>query len=179
MSRVTTWRYHLPSVKGEGWVVAFLDSIGCFSVLSDYGDYGHRWPENGWGPGDFRQFFARLEPDYVLRKIARRDHYDGAATLREVKARICELRRGGGSWTRDRAREEWDLLGRFDRLYSQTDFAFWYERTQIDEASELAFFDFGPQAHGFMTHAFPLLQAAIRAELETARQPEGDHPCPT
>lgn len=42
---VTTWRYHMPNDRatGEGWAVCFLDSIGCFSVLSDYGDYGYRW----------------------------------------------------------------------------------------------------------------------------------------
>ena len=71
---VTTWRYHLPNINLEGWVIAFLDSTGCLSVLSDFGDYGYRWHEGGWGPGDFREFFVRCDSGYISRKIASRAH---------------------------------------------------------------------------------------------------------
>ena len=170
---VTTWRYHLPSVNCEGWAVAFLDSIGCFAVLSDYGDYGHRWPQNGWGPGGFRDFFLQCGDDYVLRKIAPRKCYDGDATFREVKRRICDLRRHG-SWSRDRAREEWDLLLGSEGLYSREDFSVWYQRTQIDEAYDLAVYDVEPQAKGFVTFCLPRLREAIRAELERERTELGE-----
>ena len=162
-SAVTTWRYHLPSVNCEGWAIAFLDSIGCFSVLSDYGDYGHRWPF-AWGPGDFREGFLRFGDDYILRKIARQDHYDGELTLRSVKARICELRRHG-SWNRAKARQEWDLLARCDHLYSREGFGRWYERTSMDDAGEESVYTHAPQAQGFVTHCLPRLREAIRAEL--------------
>lgn len=36
--KVETYRYAEPNTNGlEGWFVAFLDSIGCLAVLSDYG----------------------------------------------------------------------------------------------------------------------------------------------
>jgi hypothetical protein len=163
---VTTWRYHLPSTSSfGGWAIVFLDSIGCFSALSDYGDYGYRWPEAGWGPGDFRAFLAGRDPRYVLGKIARRDHYDGDATLRAVKEQLCELRRHG-SWKRERAREEWDLLALFDGLATREDFGRWYDRTRLDEAYEFSVFTHPPRAQAFMENVFPRLQAAIREELE-------------
>jgi hypothetical protein len=181
MSKVTVWRYHLPSVNGEGWAIAFLDSIGCFSVLSDYGDYGHRWPEAGWGPGGFREFFVQCGGSYVLGKIARREAYYAARTVRAVKDSILESRRHG-NMTCERARDEWDLLRRHESLYSREDFAMWYQQTQIDEAYELAVYDFSPQANGFMTHVFPRLQRAIREELAPGNSNMGplDHasPCP-
>lgn len=162
---VTTWRYHLPNVNGEGWAIAFLDSIGCFSCLSDYGDYGYRWPEAGWGDYDFRKFFGREgNADYVLHKIARSDEYDGKTTLRAVKERIIEDRRDS-ILDREQARHEWDLLEAHDRLYSRENFTFWYQETKIVEAHVLYYTDFSPQVLAFMKHTFPRLQAAIQAEL--------------
>jgi hypothetical protein len=57
--------------------IAFLDSIGCFSVLSDYGDYGYRWPEAGWySKGtpevDFRFAAERSLPLWVVQHVAQR-----------------------------------------------------------------------------------------------------------
>jgi hypothetical protein len=164
-SGVTTWRYHLASIKGEGWIVAFLDSIGCFSVLSDFGDYGHRWPQAGWGPGDFRKFFVQCDGDYILRKIARRDVYDGKETYEAIRRRICELRRNR-HLSAVFARKEWEIVDRQDKVYSREDFAMWYERTGISDAYELAVYDFNPQAKTFIQLVLPRLQAAIRAEIE-------------
>jgi len=164
---VTVWRYHLPSEKGEGWAIAFMDSIGCFSVLSDYGDYGYRWPERGWSSPDerdFRQFFMRTDDEYVLRKIARSDHYDGQATYKNIKRQILELRRSG-SWNKDRAREEWNLLQKYDRVECREMFAWWYDHTRIDGAHECAIHDFSPQAIGFKKHVLPRLREAIKTEL--------------
>jgi len=87
-----TWRYHLPNENGEGWAIAFLDSSGVFTSVSDYGDYGHRWPQAGWGPEDFRAFFLQCDDSYILGKISRRDEYDGDRTVRAIKDRILELR---------------------------------------------------------------------------------------
>jgi len=161
---VQTWRYSLPSIRGEGWAIAFLDSIGCFSVLSDWGNYGYRWPQAGWGPGDFRAFFSRCNDDYIVRKIARRDVYYGGQTLRAVKDRILEWRRHG-NLTRALARGEWELLERFERLHSREDFAMWYMHTRIEEAHALAVYDFSGDVMGFAAHVLPRLREAIRLQL--------------
>jgi hypothetical protein len=163
-SNVQTWRYHLPNVKGEGWAIAFLDAIGCFTVLSDYGNYGHRWPQAGWGPGDFRVFFLQTDDDYVMRKLARRDTYYGDRTLRAVKERILECRRTEFR-SREWARQEWDLLDRYDRLYSREDFAMWYTHTRIEDPSELAVYDVDSDVRGFIAHVLPRLREAIRSQL--------------
>jgi hypothetical protein len=164
MSDVRVWRYHLPSIKGEGWVIAFLDSIGAFSCLSDWGDYGYRWPQAGWGPGDFRQFFVQCHDDYVLHKIARRDTYHSDRTLRNVKDHILSHRRDL-CWSRQWARDEWNLLTRHSNLYSREDFAFWYQDTKIADVGELSVYDVSDQARGFIEHAMPRLREAIKAEL--------------
>ena len=165
---VTTWRYSLPNENGEGWAIAFLDSIGCFSVLSDYGDYGYRWPQNGWSnpnERDFRQFFLGTDDHYVLRKIARSDHYDGRATCEGIKRHIIELRRDR-HYEKDFARDEWDRLRRYDDVDCREMFAMWYENTKIGDAAEFSVYSFSPQALAFQKLVLPRLRAAIRAQLE-------------
>lgn len=167
---VTTWRYHLPNDQSlEGWAICFLDSTGCFSVLSDWGNYGYRWSANGWGPGDFRAFFVRCDDSYVIRKIARSDEYKPAETLLRVKRRILEGRRSGG-WTRERAREEWDILDGYEDLHRPEDFARWYDHTKIDCAYDLAVYDFSGQAQAFMKRVMPRLRERIRADLAAEAQ---------
>jgi hypothetical protein len=165
---VSTWRYHLPSENGEGWAIIFMDSIGCFSALSDWGDYGYRWPEAGWGPGDFRAFFLQCDDNYILRKISRSEVYYGDRTAKNIRRRICELRRGGGrTWTPVRAREEWETLERYG-VDSREEFAVWYQHTEIDEAYELAEYDHSYQALAFIARVLPRLREAIRVELAKA-----------
>lgn len=166
---VTTWRYHLPNHRatGEGWAVCFLDSIGCFSVLSDYGDYGYRWPDEWSGPNareDFRHFLTRIDGDYVLRKIAPRDTYMGEKTCKEVKRCILEARRSD-AWSKEKARREWDLLDTYGNLESREDFARWYDHTEIDEAWEFAVWEPSPRAVAFIEKVFKRLQAHLREEL--------------
>jgi hypothetical protein len=158
------WRYHLPSENGEGWAIVFLDSIGCFTALSDWGNYGHRWPEAGWGPGDFRDFFVRCDDSYVIGKIARSDEYHGERTAKAIKARIIEYRHDG-VFTKQRARREWELLREHDDVYRPEHFALWWDSTKIEQAHELAVYDFPQQAVAFMKRVMPRLRDAIRADL--------------
>lgn len=171
---VQTWRYHLPNSRGEGWVIAFLDSIGCFSVLSDYGNYGHRWPQAGWGPGDFRSFLVQCGDDYILRKLAPQRAYDGAETLINVKRAIIEARRACArrnrhnghavSWSRERAREEWDRLDEFDIDYIEN-FVRWADATGLDEPWEYQCNGPDRDAVAFIEQVMPRLRKAIEADL--------------
>lgn len=177
---VTTWRYHLPNERPlEGWAIVFLDSIGCFACLSDYGDYGYRWPEAGWSnpqERDFRQAFLSFDDGYILRKLARRDEYDGEATAKNIRRHICEMRREGaaysphsraGAWTKQRARDEWNLLKRHDDVSGREFFAFWYQDTTIQDCAELAVYDIPKQAVAFVERVMGRLREAIRADLRS------------
>jgi len=173
---VKTWRYHIPSAEDGGWAIVFLDSIGCFSALSDYGHYGFRWPESGWGKYDFRDFIAghvANDPGYLLSKIAPNDIFDGEATMAAARKLILELRRDK-ELTMDEARWEWSLLendfasgGDFD---SEADFARWLEYTKlgVDHAAEpylCARSRRPPRAVAFATRVMPRLRAMILAQL--------------
>ena len=168
MSAVTVWRYQLPSNRGEGWAIAFLDSIGVFTVVSDWGDYGYRWPQNGWGQGDFREFLVECDADYVRRKIATKKVYDGDDTLRSVKDAILSARRGR-TWSRHKARNEWDSLEDHGNLDAPENFAVWLEHTSLDEAYEFSCYGPDPHAVEFMRNVWPRLRQAIRAELESEK----------
>lgn len=165
MSTACTYRYHLPSANGEGWAIVFLDSTGCFSVLSDWGNYGHRWPYQGWGPGDFRAFFLQCEDDYVLRKIAPSKEYNGGASCESIKSHILERRRSL-AWTRQRARDEWRLLVDIcESVDNIADLTRWYDQTTINDAGELTVYSSSRQAKMFIANVLPRLRDVIRAEL--------------
>lgn len=169
--RITTWRYHLPSVKGEGWAIIFMDSLWCFSVLSDWGNYGHRWPVNGAADEsrDFRAFIVRADDDYILRKIAPRDEYDGDRTCRALQRHILERRRER-AWTRERARSEWDLLYNHCHVDSREEFAFWHQDTTIEEPHEFAVYDSPRQTVAFIEHVMPRLRCRLSEELRMERE---------
>lgn len=42
---IITWTYWLPSEKGEGYAWIVMDSVGRFSTISDYGNYGYWWSD--------------------------------------------------------------------------------------------------------------------------------------
>lgn len=61
-----TWTKSYLARDGFSWAKLFIDSKGAFSVLSDFGCYGHHW--SSW-EGDFRAFLLRTQDDYVLSKL--------------------------------------------------------------------------------------------------------------
>jgi len=172
MSRdVRFWRYLVPCEpedKFSGWAVVFMDSTGTFSTVGDYGNWGHKWPLQGFSPKDepedFRAFIVRCDGDYVLRKLSHEKIYDADATVREIKRHIVECRRHG-SWSKDRARTEWDLLSRCENLWSDHDFGNWYEATTIDDAHEFRCTRPPIGVVAFIERTLPRLKEMLRAEL--------------
>lgn len=161
---VQVWRYEVPNAAdGQGWAVTVLDSTGLFATVSDFGNYGRFWP--CWGPGDFRAAVLRMAPDYVLRKLAPQEDYDGAATLRNVQEAICEARKAD-TLTREDARDEWEELRLHNHLHLEMDFHAWALETGLEMAWE--FHETRPniQAEAWVARVLPQLKAAIRAELE-------------
>ena len=165
MSDVQTWRYSLPNIQGEGWAIIFIDSIGCFTALSDWGDVGYRWPQQGWGPGDFRAFLLQCDDSYLMGKLGQnRKEYDPESTLANVKDTIIQYRRDG-TFDKDTAREEWDRLDTYDMLDRDHDFSQWYGHTKIEEAGECHCMRYVREVTGFIEHVMPRLRALLTAEL--------------
>ncbi len=156
------WRYDMPPIQCEGWAVVVMCSDGYFSTVSDYGNYAFWWTHHA--RDDFRKFILSADDDYVRRKLDPEKHYDGNTTLWIVKSAIIRLRREG-EWTRDQAREEWDLLDEYD-LYEAEGFSRWYEATKIPDAHECYHQSPSAQIMGFVEHTLPRLKQLIRAELD-------------
>lgn len=162
-SPVQTWRYAFPSEKGEGWAIIFMDSIGCFAALSDWGDVAYRWPQQGWGPGDFRAFVLQCDDSYLVSKFAGpRNEYDPEGTLAGIKRWIAE------ELKQSRRRMEEDLLRRFDDVYSQRDFEAWTEDTKLPDPR--SFYRLRPcsEATQFVARVMPRLRVTLREELQLA-----------
>lgn len=159
----TLRRYDVRSEKGA-WLGTFvIADDGYFSAVTDFGTYGYWWSSAG---ECFRSFLARIDDGYLLGKVSR-EEYDGAATLKEVKARIRELRRSG-SLTKEQARYEWSLIEDRDELSSEVAFGMWYNDTEID-AYELACRSYPNEARNFATQVWPRFVMMLREELAAER----------
>ncbi len=163
---VTLWRHVLkpePEDRFSGWGFFLLDSSGMLACVTDYGSYAYKW--DAIGERDFRKFLCTCDQWYLTSKLDPSTHYDGDATLKRIRQRICELRREG-QLTRDRARTEWELVELGDEVYSSVDFADWYRRTDLHDAAELAVYSSSPQIVAFCERLWPRFVALLKAQLE-------------
>lgn len=159
------WRYAFPSVKGEGWAIFFLDGAGCFSALSDYGDWAYRWPMGGMGEGEcLRKFLLRCDDDYLLRKIAPKQEYDDRATVIAVKETILGMRRER-QLDGQEARVEWELIRDNSDLDSDYNFWQWCQDTELENQHELYRQKYSEQAKAFLAKCMPRLREAIKNDL--------------
>lgn len=161
---IQLWRYAFPSRKGEGWAIFVLGSDGYFSVVSDFGNYSYIW--SSIGCDDFREFLLEIESGYLLGKISRQTEWQGEEVLKSVKQYILEHRRDG-SYTREEAREEWDLLQEVNDFYAEGDFQEWYfhSGSKIQDAYEFSRKDYPTEARNFCTQVMPRLREVLKAEL--------------
>lgn len=159
---VKMWRYVLRSESrngwNEGWAIFLLDSKGFFAVCSDYGDYVYHW--GSIGPTDFRVFLCGLDRSYLIGKIAPKKEYDAEATKDFVKETIISHRRDG-TFTKEEAREEWDLMQECDF----DDFNDWLRQTQISDAWEMAIYRHSRQALAFYDRVWPRFIALLKEDL--------------
>jgi hypothetical protein len=153
-------------VRGEHfeWARIWITDDGCFSCLSDFGNYGYWWGAPGC---EFRKFLCHIQDDYLMSKLnsGERDEYDADATLKRWQRRICQLRREK-ELTRDEASKEWTLLENCSGLYSEFDLHEWYLTTKLNCHDE------GPgvyrvpiQIQMFVKRLWPLFVVQLRAEL--------------
>ena len=159
-------RYCVSSKKGEGWGVFVIGSYGFFSVVSDYGNYAFWWTH--FGEGDFRAFLISLEWDYAAGKLGQGHTkvFQGQSTIENVRDHILQHRRDG-SWSKERALEEWELIESTDLSIHPED---WMRATKIEDAYELIRRDWPADVLAFCKVLLPRFQQVLRDELarETA-----------
>lgn len=172
---LNVWQYRLTCENGRWLADVVLRSDGFFAAASDWGNYAFRWTHPGM---EFRKFIVGLEksPDYVCGKLARRDWYDGEATLRRIRERILQGRREQAI-SDLRARTEWDLLKEVLSTFGSSEdvrsikemdlptFVRWHDQTGLHDASEICAYNYRPDARSFCREVMPRLAEAIRAEL--------------
>jgi hypothetical protein len=154
--------YRLPNQNHEGWARIWITDDGCFTCLSDYGNYGYWWGAPGC---EFRKFLCGIDECYLMGKLGRDDHYDGEATWKAIKHEIVSLRRSE-HLSAEEARDEWDLLESHSEIRDYTEeFARWYDDTSLSDAHELRRTCYPGQLLGFVAHVWPRFIALLRAEL--------------
>lgn len=165
---VETWRYQFPSDNGEGWAIIFMDSIGCFTALSDWGNVAYRWPQGGWGVKDFRKFVLDCGDDYLTDKFGYgRREYDPETTLKTVKAHLDDLleRRVMGV---SEVEEEHEALRNHSDLDTREDFALWLQDTKILEPYFLSCQRINRDVTQFVAKVMPRLREKLKEELKKA-----------
>ncbi len=178
MGKARVWRYSVPSIKGEGWGILFLDDAGCFAALSDWGDWSHRWPMNGMPEGQgLREFLVDVDDAYLLGKLAPENDYDGEATVLDIKRAIIEYRRDHSGRSESveskvKARTMWDSLEESEIFDSPHALGEWWPLHGDDMPfipTECYQTKPNAQAVAFLKRCWPRLKACIKAELEAEK----------
>jgi hypothetical protein len=162
-------RYNIPSEEGEGWAVIVIDTdIGFFATVSDWGNYAYTWTHPG---AEFRQFLARLTPDYLYKKLLhgqKSEVFDGEATTACIKEAIrlkdvAHTEEKGRSWKRHNA--ELRSVEKFAPMAEEQDFQAWQSETTLDEPWQYRCTRPEPQAMSFCTKVWPRFKLLLEAEL--------------
>lgn len=163
---IKLWRYVVPSRKMEGWGIFLLDSTGYFSTVSDYGNYAFKW--SSFGEQDFRQFLCGIDTYYLLSKISTQE-FDERATEKEVFRHIIEGRRSG-TYTKEEAREHWDLAKEYRVGDGNYEFSRWVEETgiRLDVAMDLSCRSYPVDARMFAERLWPRFIELLKADLVKA-----------
>jgi hypothetical protein len=167
------WRYVLPHNQQSDGGTFLLDAAGMFSGQSAYGGYAYRW--SGFGPQDFRAFFARCDASYLYGKLHQRprgmtERLDDDKTRAAIRHTIWRDL-GGGDYSRalhdpERFREETELLREMGDFGDHGTWDEWCRRTRLEEpwfCAAAAQED--PECWAFCTLLLPRLQARLRFDV--------------
>jgi hypothetical protein len=142
-----------------------MDETGCFSALSDYGDYSYLW---GYCARGFRESFLGFGKEYILGKLSQgREEYNGPETYEYVKRLIWYL-------PKEKRGAELKLLNLYNKLHNEGDYYEWYfhSGTEVDTDSETMHFSHSQQAEMFVDRIVPRLKKQIRIDLLTEGKTE-------
>lgn len=144
------------------WARIWITDDGCFTTISDYGNYGYWWgglPEIG-----MRRFLIQVDDDYLLGKLSAGEREsDVAETANNVKREIISRRRDG-LFTREEARDEWDLLRGVD-FSSELGLWDWVRASKIEEAYRFTVDRYPQQVQCFVRELWPIFVEQLKAEL--------------
>lgn len=157
-----TTRFYEIRPGSHGWARIWITDDGCFTCLSDWGNYGYWWGSPGC---EFRQFLTICDDDYLTGKLAGgKKELNGTETVFRIQEGILSLRRCGAI-TREEAREEWDRLPTcFEHDVELSD---WLRETDLSDAWEYALYERPRQLQEFVKHIWPLFVARLKHELES------------
>ena len=167
MSKLPVTRFY--KIRGEHseWARIWITDDGCFSCLSDFGNYGYWWGSPGC---EFRQFLCRVDDYYLATKLSGGEkEYDGEATAKRWMKQICELRRERNI-DAEKARDEWWLIRNCSNLHSEFDLYEWYTATKLDIDDGGGVYRTPIQLQMFIKRLWPLFIAQLRAELAAEPQ---------
>lgn len=161
------WRYEIPSIKGEGWAILFLDNGGSFAVLSDWGNWAYRWAARGGATKDMRYFIVTCNNDSLLRKLNPVQEFDAEATLTAVKEYISSMRQEG-RLTEQEEQEELRLLEEHEGLDNEWYWDRWLGDTDMVHAYELRVDRYPLTIQAFLEKCWPRLREEIQKEILAA-----------
>ncbi len=164
--RIPVWRYSLGSIKECDWAIFIIDAVGCFTVLSDFGNYSYRWHPSGMHNKDnFRLDIINKHPEYVIRKLGgeQAKDYDAEATLKSVKQFILSSRRCGEN--KELCRQAWNNIEIYDNLDDEINWVSWGNASGLEEWYETCVKRYPRHLVKLVEWYLPKLKEAICLEL--------------
>lgn len=168
-SAIKTWRYDIPgepefhpaTFVGRGTI--FLGNDGCFSAITDYGNWSYKWQGKY---DDFRWWFVGFGAFYVLEKIAKQTELnikDGAKYIQEL---IDQDRINEDELTKFLNDDE---QGYLDDLVEDLDLDAWCRVSHWGSDSEIyqSFYDYPEQAKHFVNVFLPRAQTIVIQDLQS------------
>jgi hypothetical protein len=91
------WRYKMNGTPAgveprDSWSIVFVDQDGCLSIISDYGNWGHRWNAAGFGSDDMRKELLSMDASYLRGKLSygQAREFQAERTLKSVRELIAQ-----------------------------------------------------------------------------------------
>jgi hypothetical protein len=150
----------------SGWARIWITDDGCFTCITDYGNYGYWW---GAVEGEFRAFLIGCDDCYLGGKLAGgQREFDAEHTRKIVRERILSYRKQGYLGPHV-ARYEWNRAAQID---DEGGWREWCARTHNPElgnlwrdAWELASYSYPSRVRGFLKNIWPVFVEQLKQEL--------------
>lgn len=162
---MTTTHMYTVRTPNRAWARIWITDDGCFTVISDHGNYGYWWGSPGC---EFRQFLCNCDDYYLIGKLSHGDtEYDGEATRQRIREELTHWHDLG-----EDTREELILLADAD-LSDVPGFTRWLEEDGEDgrriieypERCMLAVYRPPIRVQMFVKHIWPHFVEQLKAEL--------------
>jgi hypothetical protein len=152
------------------WAKIIIDeNAWMFSCISDAGNFSYRWPSESHRT--FKKFLTQIDMGYLMRKIEpRAEEFNYEETIKRLKKWLFQDRREG-IISKESARSDYTALNYFE-YENSPDLLMNYlvENTKLfsedySYTAEHFKYDYTPEAITFTEVVFPLLQEALKIEL--------------